>query len=50
MVFPGDLLTFKGKSGQKGGNGGESYITCQVWAENPKGQILVEGSAVISLG
>lgn len=49
MAFPGDTLICRGKVKGKRLQENTELIDCQVWVENQKGGILVQGSAVVSL-
>jgi hypothetical protein len=49
MAFPGDILTCRGKAWGRPRQGNTGLIDCQVWAENQKGEVLVQGSALVSL-
>lgn len=47
MNFPGVTLTSKGKVIKKYVEGGEHYVECDIWAENPKGEKTVSGMAIV---
>jgi hydroxyacyl-ACP dehydratase HTD2-like protein with hotdog domain len=49
MAFPGDTLICRGKALGRPRQGNTEPINCQVWVENQKGGILVQGSAWVSL-
>ena len=50
MAFPGDTLICRGKALGRPRQGNTELIDCQVWVENQKGEILVQGSGQVSLG
>jgi hydroxyacyl-ACP dehydratase HTD2-like protein with hotdog domain len=49
MAFPGDTLICRGKALGRPRQGNTELIDCQVWVENQKGGILVQGSALVRL-
>lgn len=49
MVIPGDTLTCSGKVTEKSETNGIALVTCQVWAENQKGEIPTTGEATLEL-
>ena len=49
MNLPGDAITCRGVIKEKSEAGGESLVTLDVWAENPRGEKTVAGMAVASL-
>ncbi len=49
MAFPGDTLICQGKALSRPRQGNTELIECQVWVENQKGEILVQGSAMVGL-
>jgi hydroxyacyl-ACP dehydratase HTD2-like protein with hotdog domain len=49
MGFPGDTLICRGKVKGRRPQGNTDLADCQVWVENQKGGILVQGSATVSL-
>ncbi|WP_456487031.1 MaoC family dehydratase [Candidatus Alkanophaga liquidiphilum] len=49
MVFPGDVVTCKGKVVRKYVKDGENYIECEIWCENQKGEKTTIGMAVATL-
>jgi hydroxyacyl-ACP dehydratase HTD2-like protein with hotdog domain len=49
MAFPGDTLICRGKVKARCWQGNTECFDCQVWAENQKGDVLVQGSARVSL-
>jgi hydroxyacyl-ACP dehydratase HTD2-like protein with hotdog domain len=49
MAFPGDTLACRGKALGRFRQGNTEPIDCQVWVENQKGEVLVQGSALVGL-
>ena len=49
MFFPGEDVICKGKITKKYIKDGENYLECEIWAENPKGERLAPGTAVVTL-
>ena len=49
MNFPGEDLICRGKVIRKYVEGGEHFIECNIWAENPKEEKTVLGSAIVTL-
>jgi len=49
MVRPADVITCKGAVIDKCAQDGDQLITCEVWAENTRGEKVVQGNAVLSL-
>ncbi len=48
-AFPGDKFVCKGKVTKKHIEGGKHLVDLELWAENPKGERIVPGSAVVAL-
>ena len=48
-AFPGDKFVCKGKVTKKHIEGGKNLVDLELWAENPKGERIVPGSAVVAL-
>lgn len=48
MFFPGEDVTCKGKVTRKYIKG-ENYLECEIWAENPRGEKLAPGRAIVTL-
>ncbi len=49
MDFPGQTLTCKGKITKKYERDGQFFLDCQVWLENPQGEMNTRGTAVVTL-
>jgi acyl dehydratase len=49
MNYPGEALTCKGEVTKKYEEGGEYFVECKIWAENPKGEKTASGRAVVTL-
>ena len=49
LAFPDDTLICRGKVKGRRREGNTELIDCQVWVENQKGAVLVQGSALVSL-
>jgi hypothetical protein len=49
MNFPGEALTCQGKIIKKYVEESRHLITLRIWAENPRGEKTLTGTAVISL-
>ncbi len=49
MNLPGDAVTCRGTVKEKAEAAGELLVTLDVWAENPRGEKTVAGTAVASL-
>ena len=49
MFFPGEDATIKGKVTKKYVEGGEHFVECDIWVENPKGEKTAQGTAVAIL-
>ena len=49
LAFPGDTLICRGKVKGRRLQENTELVDCQVWVENQKGGILVQGSATVSL-
>ena len=49
LAFPGDTLICRGKVQGRRREGNTELIDYQVWVENQKGGVLVQGSALVSL-
>ncbi len=49
MNFPGEALTCKGTVTKKYIEDGRHFVVCSLWAENPKGEKTVTGTAVVTL-
>jgi hypothetical protein len=49
MILPGEEITCRGRVVKKYTEGKEHYLECELWAENPKGEKVVPGSAVVVL-
>ena len=47
MGFPGDTLICRGRVKEKRRDGNATLGDCQVWAQNKKGGILAEGTAIV---
>lgn len=48
IVWPGDVITCKGKITALGEEGGEKRAKLEVWAENQKGEVVVKGTAEVA--
>ncbi|HJX70063.1 MAG TPA: MaoC/PaaZ C-terminal domain-containing protein [Dehalococcoidia bacterium] len=48
-AFPGDKFVCKGKVTKKYVEGDKHLIECEIWAENPKGDRITPGTAVVAL-
>jgi acyl dehydratase len=49
MHYPSERLTCKGKVTGKYIEDDKHYVECEVWAENPRGEIITPGTAVVIL-
>jgi len=49
MNYPGEKITLRGKVLRKYVRGGENFVECGVWAENPKGEKTASGTATVVL-
>jgi len=49
MNFPGEAITCKGKVLKKNIEDGKYLVVCSVWAENPKGEKTVTGTATVAM-
>lgn len=49
MNLPGQDIVVKGKVTKKYVRNGEHYVECDVWAEDPKGQVNTPGTATAIL-
>ena len=49
IFFPGEDVICKGKITKKYVKDGENYLDCEIWAENPRGERLAPGAAVVTL-
>ena len=49
MNYPGEVIAFKGKVARKYVEGGQHFIECRLWAENPEGEKTASGTAVVIL-
>ena len=49
MHFPGEELICKGKVTNKYVDGSEHCVECDLWTENPKGDVCAPHKAVVSL-
>jgi len=49
VVYPGDILTCKGKVTQKYVKEKENYVELEVWSENQNGETVAKGSATVVL-
>ena len=49
MNFPGEDLICQGKVVKKYVEDGEHCLECSIWAENPRGEKTVLGSAILTL-
>ena len=49
MFFPGEDVICKGKITKKYVQDGGKYLECEIWAENPRGERLAPGTAVVTL-
>jgi acyl dehydratase len=48
-AFPGEKFICKGKVTKKYVKGSEHLVECEIWAENPKGEKVTPGTAVVAL-
>ena len=49
LNFPCENVTCKGKVAKKYVQNSEHYVECEIWAENPKGERTVSGTAMVIL-
>jgi len=49
MNYPGEAITLRGKVLRKYIRGGEHFVECSLWAENPKGEKTASGAATVVL-
>jgi acyl dehydratase len=49
MNFPGEPLVCKGKVSRKYIEDGEHYVSCNIWAENGRGEKTITGTAIVIL-
>lgn len=49
MSYPGETVTCQGKVTKKYVQDGEYCVECRLWAENPKGEKMALGKAVVIL-
>ena len=49
MFFPCQQVTCHGKVTRKYVRDGQGLVECEVWAENPKGEIPIPGTALVQL-
>ncbi len=49
MNFPGEALTCKGTVTKKYTEDGQHFVRCNIWAENPRGEKTISGTATITL-
>lgn len=49
MNFPGEALTCRGTVTKKYTHEGKHFVACSIWAENPKGEKTVTGTAIVIL-
>lgn len=49
MFFPGEDVICKGKITKKYVKDGNNYLECEIWAENPRGERLAPGTAIVTL-
>jgi len=49
MVRPDDVISCKGTVVDRFVHDGDQLITCEVWAENARGERVAQGEAVLSL-
>ena len=49
MHFPGEDLICKGKVTNKYIDGNEHYVECELWSENPKGEVCAPHTALVIL-
>jgi hypothetical protein len=49
MNYPGEAVTLRGKVLRKYIRGGEHFVECSLWAENPKGEKTASGAATVVL-
>jgi len=49
MNFPGETLTCKGTVTKKYIDGGQHFVACNIWTENPKGERTLSGKALVVL-
>lgn len=47
--LPGNAITCGGRVTGKNFSGGEYYVECDIWVENPKGERTVKGTATVIL-
>lgn len=50
IVWPGDVVTSKGKVTSIADVEGERRATLEVWAENQKGEVVIQGEAEVAIG
>lgn len=49
LIWPGDTLVCKGRVSDRHGENGKYAIELEVWAENQKGELVLKGSATLSV-
>ena len=49
LIWPGDTLVCKGRVSDRHGENGRYAIELEVWAENQKGELVLKGSATLSV-
>lgn len=49
MDFPNQELVCRGKVIGKPESSGQPVVECEVWLENPRGEVTVRGTALVSL-
>ncbi len=47
MSYPGEAITCQGKVTRKYVEGGQNFVGCNLWAENPKGEKVATGTAIV---
>jgi acyl dehydratase len=49
MSYPGEKITCQGKVTRKYVEEGQELVGCKLWAENPKGENVATGTAIVVL-
>ena len=49
MVWPGDILTCKGRVSDRWGTEGRYFAEVDLWAENQKGELVMKGQAAVQM-
>lgn len=49
MHFPGEEVTCKGKVSNKYVEGDKNVVVCDLWSENPKGEVCAPHKAIVTL-